>query len=103
MYTVPRAETCVYGRKLNSQPHQAKHANTKLIAQDPRGNDMSSPSPQKQLKLHFHQVSKQELDKRVAFVFTYMPIRCIEDMLFGIIVWTVVSLSSALFVAFFNK
>ena len=37
----------------------------------------------------------------MCFVFTYMPIRCIKAVLFGIIVCMFVFLSSVLFVAFF--
>ena len=73
----------------------------KIVVQDPQEIMILSPSSHKQLKLHFHQVSKQDLDKPVAFVFTYMLIRCIEAMLFGSIVCMVVFLSSALIVAFF--
>ena len=51
---------------LGHQITQARHC-MKLAAQDPQGNDdMSSQSPHQQLKFHFHQVSKQELDKLVA-------------------------------------
>ncbi len=64
---------------------RAKHANIKLVAQDPRGNDgTSSPTPHKQQKLHFHQVSKKELDKLVAsfIVEEMLPINTVESPTF---------------------
>ncbi|KAL7372273.1 hypothetical protein ABVT39_013095 [Epinephelus coioides] len=64
---------------------KAKHANVRLVAQDPRGNDdTSSPNPHKQQKLHFHQVSKQELDKLVAsfIVEEMLPINTVESPTF---------------------
>ncbi|XDV33562.1 hypothetical protein PO909_003940 [Leuciscus waleckii] len=67
---------------------KGKHANMKLVAKDPRrGNDdMSSPTPNKQLKLHFqHQeVTKQELDKLVAsfIVDEMLPINTVESPTF---------------------
>ncbi|KAK0144052.1 putative AC9 transposase [Merluccius polli] len=59
-----------------------KHASMKLVAQDPRGKD--GPSPNKQQKLQFHQVSKKELDKHVAsfIVEEMLPINTVESPTF---------------------
>lgn len=67
---------------------KGKHANMKLVAQDPRAkDDLSSPSPNKQLKLHFHQVTKQEVDKLVAsfIVEEMLPINTVESPTFRMI------------------
>uniref|UniRef100_A0A8C6UZ75 Transposase n=1 Tax=Neogobius melanostomus TaxID=47308 RepID=A0A8C6UZ75_9GOBI len=62
---------------------KGKHANMKLVAQLPGGNDGPSPKQQK-LQFHHHQVSKQELDKLVAsFVVEEMlPINTVESPTF---------------------
>uniref|UniRef100_A0A8C6TNZ0 BED-type domain-containing protein n=1 Tax=Neogobius melanostomus TaxID=47308 RepID=A0A8C6TNZ0_9GOBI len=62
---------------------KGKHANMKLVAQLPRGNDGPSPKQQK-LQFHHHQVSKQELDKRVALfvVEEMLPINTVESPTF---------------------
>ena len=53
--------TAVYSTVNLTKHLKGKHANMKLVAQDPRGSDMLIPSPNKQLKRNLHQVSKQEL------------------------------------------
>lgn len=63
---------------------QRQHANTKLVAKDSRRTDTATecmPTPNKQQRLDFHQVSKAELDKLVAsfIVEEMLPVNTVES------------------------